>query len=79
MSQLKQIIREHIIDASFQNVTDTESLVQSRLLSSIMVVDLAVALEERFNFKIPFSDITKENFDTVDLLEKYLISKGVKI
>jgi acyl carrier protein len=74
---IKEIIKNSIKELSFKKVEDSESLLESRLLSSILVVDLAVSLEDSFKIKIPFSEITKENFETVDLIEKYLITKGV--
>ncbi|HXB12141.1 MAG TPA: phosphopantetheine-binding protein [Bacteroidia bacterium] len=76
---IKETIKDAIKELSFKKVEDTESLLESRLLSSIMVVDLAVSLEDSFKIKIPFSEITKDNFETVDLIEQYLITKGVNV
>jgi acyl carrier protein len=75
---IRQTIKDEIKELAFRNVGDTESLLNSRLLSSIMVVDLAVSLEDKFKVKIAFSDINEDNFETVDLIEKYLHAKGVK-
>ena len=74
---IKEFLREEVQKFAFKKVTDTESLAKSRLLDSITLVDLAVAIEEEYKIKIPFTEITEENFDTIDLIVTYLDKKGI--
>ncbi len=72
---MQEIITEKIKEVSFKKVTSDQELIKSGILSSILVVDLATALEEEFNVQIPFNEITIENFSTVLLIEKFIESK----
>lgn len=74
---IKDFLREEVQKFAFREVSDTESIAKSRLLDSITLVDLAVAIEEEYKIKIPFNEITEENFDTIDLIVAYLQKKGL--
>lgn len=75
---MKEFIKEQIKALIFRNVGDDEALLSGKLLDSIVVVDLAVALEEYYAVKIPFTDINEANFETVSRIATYLQSKGAK-
>ena len=53
--EIRNIIRGKVKDLTFVNATDDQSLLKAKLLDSIIVVDLAVELEQEFGFKIPFT------------------------
>lgn len=74
---IKEFLRSEIEKVAFREVSDTESIAKSRLLDSITLIDLAVAIEDEYKIKIPFTEITEENFDTVDLIAAYLERRGV--
>lgn len=78
MSTLKNYIKEQVKNLAFRSVADDESLLRTKVLDSIVAVDLAVALEEHYHIQIPFTDINEANFDSVNLITSYLESKGVK-
>jgi acyl carrier protein len=75
--QLKEFLREEVQKLAFREVSDSESIAKSRLLDSITLVDLAVAIEDEFKIKIPFNEITEDNFDSIDLIAAYLHKKGI--
>ena len=77
MPEVKTYIKEQVKLLAFRTVNDSDSLIRTKTLDSIVVVDLAVSLEERYGIKIPFNDINEENFDTVELIANYLAKKGV--
>ncbi|HTB08125.1 MAG TPA: phosphopantetheine-binding protein [Bacteroidia bacterium] len=74
---LEDFLKQEIKNISFKSVDSKESLIKSGLLSSITVVDLAVSIEENCNIKIPFTDISKDNFDTIELIIAFLHSRGL--
>jgi D-alanine--poly(phosphoribitol) ligase subunit 2 len=74
---LEDFLKQEIKNIAFKSVDSKESLIKSGLLSSITVVDLAVSIEEQYNIKIPFTDISKDNFDTIELMIQFLRSKGL--
>jgi acyl carrier protein len=74
-ADLKNIILEKIKEVSFKKVNEDSELLKSGILTSILVVDLANALEEELNISIPFNEITAENFENPLAIEKLLLTK----
>lgn len=74
-TDLKNIILEKIKEVSFKKVNEDSELLKSGILTSILVVDLANALEEELNISIPFNEITAENFENPLAIEKLLLTK----
>lgn len=66
MEELKLFIQQEIAQLAFKKVTFDESLIQSRLLDSITVVDLVVSIEEKTGKRIPQHLMTEENLDSID-------------
>jgi acyl carrier protein len=75
MNDMQQVIANKIQEIGFTKVTTDTELIKSGILSSILVVDLATALEEEFNVQIPFNEITVENFSNLLLIEKFIQEK----
>jgi acyl carrier protein len=65
MEDLSQFIQEEIKNISFIKVSVDESLIKSKLIDSIAVVDLLVSIEEKIGKKIPQHLINEDNFDTI--------------
>jgi acyl carrier protein len=76
---LQDFLIQEIKNVSFKTVKPDESVIKSGLLSSITLIDLVVAIEEAYKIKIPFNDISTENFDTVELIIKFLHSRDLKV
>lgn len=70
-----ETIKDKIREIAFKKVGDKDELIKSGILTSILVVDLANALEEEFNVSIPFNEIIIENFCTPENIQKYLKQK----
>ncbi|MGD0099338.1 MAG: acyl carrier protein [Acidobacteriota bacterium] len=56
-------------------IENDESLFESGLFDSFMLVDLIARLEEEFAIKIPDSDLIPQKFDTVSKINQYLSSR----
>lgn len=74
-TEVKQIIIEKIKEVAFKKVNEDSELLKSGILTSILVVDLANALEEELNISIPFNEINAANFENVLTIEKLLLTK----
>lgn len=68
MEELKEFIVSEIMNLAFKKVTFDESLIKSKLLDSITVVELIVLIEEKIGKQIPQHLINEDNFDTVDAI-----------
>lgn len=75
MTTTQQVIADKIQEVAFTKVGLNDELFKSGILSSIIVIDLATALEEEFNIQIPFNEISIENFSTVELIDNFIKSK----
>lgn len=74
---INDFLREKIKELAFISPEDSDSLLKSRSLDSITVVDLAVMIEQQYEVKIPFTEITEENFESISSIAEYLKSKGI--
>jgi len=66
MEDLKFFIQQEVMNLAFKKVDFDESLVKSKLLDSITVVDLLVSIEEKIGKTIPQHLINEENIDSID-------------
>lgn len=60
----------------FEQVETNVPIISTKVLDSIAVVDLAVAIEDEYGIEIPLNDITEEEFDTVELMAKYITDRS---
>jgi len=75
--QLIALVVDEVKNLAFKKVGPDDSLIHSRLLDSISIVDLAVSLEEKVGIKIPFTEINEECFETPRQIARFLQSKAV--
>ena len=71
LALVKAILRQNAIAS---DVTP-ESLLVDIGLTSMDMVNLMLAVEAEFDFTIPQSDITPENFQSVATLERLVVSQ----
>jgi len=74
MNELKEFIQTELKEIIFRNVDFNEPLLSTKVLDSISLVDLIVAIEEYAGVSVPTGDVTEENFDTIDKISEYISS-----
>jgi acyl carrier protein len=72
---MENFLIDKIEELAFTKVTKSEKLWESKILDSISIVELVVEIENEFSIKVPFNEIVVENFETVELIMKYIESK----
>jgi acyl carrier protein len=72
---MENFLIDKIDELAFTKVTKTDKLWESKILDSISIVELVVEIENEFSIKVPFNEIVVENFETVELIMKYIESK----
>lgn len=60
-------VREVLSKTLRREVTDTEPLVSSGLIDSLMILQLIAGIEKKLNVRIDTSTIQPDDFDTVEL------------
>ena len=72
---MENFLIDKIEELAFTKVTITDKLWESNILDSISIVELVVEIENEFSIKVPFNEIIVENFETIELIMKYIESK----
>ena len=70
-----QFIKDKIQEIAFTDVNSDDLLWTDKILDSITIVELIVELEAEYDIEIPMNEVVIENFETVDLIVKYIESK----
>lgn len=65
-TKLKKYILREIIKNEDYSIQDDEPLITNGLINSFSLVQIAVFIEEEFQVKIPDTDLTVENMDTIN-------------
>ena len=74
----KRAIRERIIELADRRgvdarpMTDSDGIPESGVLDSVGMLELIIWVETTFDVAIDQSDLTVENFGTVDAMARYL-------
>lgn len=71
---MEDFLKEQIEELTFEAVEINDSLIESGILDSITVVDLAVAIENEYGVEIPFNEIKPEHFENIDKIIAYVKS-----
>ena len=64
--ELKKFIEEDLLDG--ERINESTELFTSGMLDSVSLVSLLSFINEKFHVKIPSSQITMENMNTIDSL-----------
>ena len=70
-----QFIKDKIQEIAFTDVNSNDLLWTDKILNSITIVELIVEIEANYDIEIPMNEVVIENFETVDLIVKYIESK----
>jgi acyl carrier protein len=77
MENIEQFLIQKIEELSFTEISKSDRLWSDKILDSITIVELVVAIEIQFGVKVPNIDIVVENFDSIDLIAEYIVkAKG---
>lgn len=71
---MEEFLINKVEELTFESVEKSDSLIESAILDSITVVDLAVSIEKKYEVKIPFNDIVPENFENIEIIMNYVNS-----
>jgi len=80
-SELKAEIKEFIIKTFKQgegSLKDSDSLFENNIIDSFGMLELVSFIEKKFNVSINPSEVTIENFDSIDRIVKLVENKQKK-
>jgi len=75
-TEIEQIITRKIVELTYKKVSSIdEELIDSRILNSITLVELAVELEKELAINISFMEINNDNFKSVSTIKNLIVKK----
>jgi acyl carrier protein len=82
-AEVKDRIREYILEEfakskGINQVSDQEVLTKNGIIDSMGIFRLVAFLEETFNVRIGDEEITNDNLESIDAIERLVISKSKK-
>ena len=82
-AEVKDRIREYVLEEfaktkGIDKITDDESLTKNGIIDSMGIFRLVAFLEETFNVRVGDEEITHDNLESVDAIERLVIAKSKK-
>ena len=82
-AEVKDKIREYIVEEfakpkSIMQVADDEALTKNGIIDSMGIFSLVSFLEDTFNVRVGDEEITHDNLESVDAIEKLVMAKAKK-
>jgi acyl carrier protein len=69
------VVEEIAVGRAIESVAHDEDLLASDILDSLGIMELVAFLEEKYGIKVSDSDLTPENFQTVDSIVAFVDRK----
>lgn len=76
-AKVRGFIEERFPAVAARKLTDSDSLLESGIIDSLGILDLAMFVERDLGVQMADDDLTPENFDSLNALLTFLASKGV--
>lgn len=74
--EIVQAIRSFIqTNFMVEEFVDNESFLESGIIDSLGVIDLMAFIEKEYEIKVDPTDVTPENFDSVDRLANFVCAQ----
>ncbi len=77
-NEMKEKIREYIVNElvnDVKNINDNTMLFSTRIISSRNLMQIIYFIEDEFSIKVNPMELTQENFDTINNISDFIISK----
>jgi acyl carrier protein len=81
-AEVKDRIREYVLEEAkskgIMQITDQEILTKNGIIDSMGIFRLVAFLEETFNVRVGDEEITHDNLESVDAIERLVLAKAKK-
>ncbi|HEV2397364.1 MAG TPA: acyl carrier protein [Candidatus Sulfotelmatobacter sp.] len=82
-AEVKDRIREYVLEEfakakGINEISDSEVLTKNGVIDSMGIFRLVAFIEETFNVRVGDEEITHDNLESVDAIEKLVLSKAKK-
>lgn len=82
-AEVKDRIREYVLEEfarakGVDEITDSEILTKNGIIDSMGIFRLVAFIEETFNVRVGDDEITHDNLESVDAIERLVLAKSRK-
>jgi len=77
-NQIREFVQDVATTKGVSSFTDEESLLDNGVVDSMSIFRLVSFLEDTFRLRIADEDIVSENFETIEVIEQFVLSKQKK-
>lgn len=78
-SQIRSFITESFLFGDTQReIAATDSLIENDIIDSTGVLELVMFVEEKFGVSVEDQEIIPDNFDSIEKIHKYVVSKSIE-
>ena len=77
-STIRSLMSDLVVAGELERVNDDQSLLESGVLDSVVMIELIDKLEAAFDFTIGEDELTPENFDTIAAIARLVQRKRVE-
>ena len=74
-ARVRAFILQRFPTVAARNMTDDDSLLDSGVIDSLGVLDLAAFIERELGVQLADDDLTAENFESIAALSRFLAAK----
>jgi acyl carrier protein len=74
-ARVRAFILQRFPTVAARNMTDDDSLLDSGVIDSLGVLDLAAFIERELGVQLADDDLTAENFESIATLSRFLAAK----
>jgi acyl carrier protein len=80
-AEVKDRIREYVLEEfaktkGIDQITDSEVLTKNGIIDSMGIFRLVAFIEDTFNVRVGDEEITHDNLESVDAIERLVVSKS---
>lgn len=78
MENIREFLRNEISNIAFAKISDDELIIETKVLDSISMIDLAVSIEQKFGISISNREINEDNFGSINKIAVFVEYKKGK-
>jgi acyl carrier protein len=72
IADVRNLLEDTASLSDYGSVADDASLFDANIIDSLRLIEIVAAIEQRFGIKVKDTDLTPQNFDTIQAITAYI-------
>ncbi|NYT27247.1 MAG: hypothetical protein H0A76_04730 [Candidatus Thiodubiliella endoseptemdiera] len=73
---MKEVIQNIIQGLVLKQLGEDDALISSGLIDSVIIIELILEIEQKLELIVDLSEVTEQNFDSINKLHQFLLRKS---